>query len=185
LDCVCPSGSEIIETDSAGQYLTTKKCNICPTNTFPGPPLPVYSCKGIYLIKILACPTGAIYDTTQLNAWQCVCNTSQYTTAGNICIPTSEVNVINSQYSPNGASTITFNDGVNADGVANIFTINSDTINYFYLQTAYRCSTLKNSTSCQVLSNLCVIKLYDQSTQICTLYKNLYSAATKAEVGGE
>ena len=67
----------------------------------------------------------------------------------------------------------------------NIFTINSDTINYFYLQSAYRCSSLQNSTSCQVLSNLCVIKLYDQSTQICTLYKNLYSAATKAQIGGE
>lgn len=121
---------------------------------------------------------------TQISNWHCICNTSLYTSAGDQCIPTSEVNIINSQYSPNGANSITYNDGVNSDGTANTFNINSDTVNYFYLLSAHQCQILKNSTACQILSNLCVFKIYDSSTQICTLYNNLYASATISSVVG-
>lgn len=130
----------------------------------------------------LACQNGAIYDTTQL-VWQCVCNSTVYTSAGGQCIPTSDVNKINSKYSPNGANSITYNDGVNADGTPNIFNINSDTLNYLYLISAYECQVLRNSTGCQILSNLCVFKVYDTSTQICNLYQDLYKAAMISPLG--
>ena len=45
-ECSCPSGSAVIERDSSGQFLPMKGCDQCSSTTFPGPPLPVYSCRG-------------------------------------------------------------------------------------------------------------------------------------------
>ena len=92
-------------------------------------------------------------------------------------MPLSDVNAISVNYSPSGASSNTFSDAVNADGSAKSITISSDTISYLYLLSAYECQKLSNSTYCQILSNLCVLKLYDTSSRICLLYQNIYLAA--------
>ena len=47
----------------------------------------------------------------------------------------------------------------------------SDTIQYFYLKSAFKCMKEQDIKSCQILANICVLQLYDLQTVPCQLYK--------------
>lgn len=99
LECICPSDYAIIEKDTSGQYLKTKECLLCPDGTYPGPDGPVYECK--------ACPEGKTYDTN-VSPWVCKCDSKNYITAGDICVPISDSQFVTTNYAVNLAKGLTF-----------------------------------------------------------------------------
>ena len=100
-ECSCPKNFFVQETDLLVDILLPyKQCKECPNGTFPGPNGPVYGCK--------ACPFGKIYDTN-LNPWECICDLTQYSIAGDICIPISESIFFTTNYPINTAKSIFFN----------------------------------------------------------------------------
>jgi hypothetical protein len=123
----------------------------------------VYSCK--------ACPYGQIYDTSS-SPWKCACQISNQVVAGDECLPQADSQIITNLYPINVAKSLTFNNLETADtNVDSTLTIaNSDTIDYLYLKSAYKCLSNLEAKSCQVLANLCVLQLYDQNNPICKLY---------------
>jgi hypothetical protein len=43
----------------------------------------------------------------------------------------------------------------------------SDTFNYYYYYAAIGCWKELNPVSCQILANLCVLQLYDETSAVC------------------
>lgn len=150
-----------MEKDRAGDYLSTKECYECPTGTYPGPSGPVYAC--------VACPEGMSYDTSQ-NPWKCTCDLTLYIASGGTCVSISESQTITSNYPVNSAKTIQFTDEELQNSSDGTITINSDTIDYLYLNSGYQCLKDVNSRYCQILANLCVLQMYDQTNVVCKLY---------------
>ena len=52
-------------------------------------------------------------------------------------------------------------------------TLNSGTIQYYYLDAAVGCAEFKDVQKCQLLANLCVLQLYNSAAEVCALYKNI------------
>jgi hypothetical protein len=98
-DCSCGDGEIIVEKDIAGNYLSSKICMKCPNNTYPVPQPPAYECK--------ACPEGMINDKTS-NPYKCVCDLTNFVTAGDECIPLEDAQFILTNYAPNSAKGLNF-----------------------------------------------------------------------------
>ncbi len=144
--------------------MSTKQCFKCSHNTYPGPPLPVYSCK--------ACPSGQKYDKTTI-PWKCTCEIALQVAAGDECVLLADSKFITDAYPVNAAKSLTYNNQETSNlRVDSTFTIaSSDTIDYLYLKSAYHCLSSLDTKNCQILANLCVLQLYDQNNPVCKLYQ--------------
>lgn len=164
-ECICDSGYAIQEKDPiSGKFYTTKKCIQCPSDGYPGPNGPVYACK--------LCPYGKIYDKNR-NPWLCTCDLTSFVTAGDICIPTAESLPITTSYPVNTAKTLKFNFAETTDPLQDsvISVSSSDTIEYLYLKSGYKCLKESDIESCNALANICVLQMYDVENSACALYK--------------
>mgnify|MGYP001601352713 CR=1 FL=1 len=83
-DCSCPSGQAVFSFGLDGALLTSKQCISCVANAYQGSTTKaVTSCT--------PCPhPGMAYDTNS-EPWQCRCQASQYTQAGDTCALNSDV----------------------------------------------------------------------------------------------
>jgi hypothetical protein len=69
------------------------------------------------------------------------------------------------------ALKMTYYDLVDSPGEA--FEINSDIYRQFYVKSAIGCKVDKSPHDCQMLANLCVLKLYDEKSSVCKLYRDI------------
>lgn len=126
------------------------------------------------------------YDTT-LNPWQCRCDLTAYYPAGSFCVPLSFFTTLNSLYPVTAEIAVSYSDGIDANKNPLTIQLNgvSDTFNHLYLYSAYKCSLGFNSTYCQSLANLCVLKLYFQASPDCQYYLSLNSNFLNTNKGFE
>jgi hypothetical protein len=163
-ECKCPINYIIQEKDILVDILLPyKQCKECPPDSYPGPDGPVYECK--------ACPYGKIYEKNR-NPWECLCDLTQYTTAGDICIPITESIFLTSNYPITTAKSITLNYAETSDPLqdSTIAVSSSDTVDYLYLKSGYKCLKESNVESCNTLANICVLQMYDLNNPACKLY---------------
>jgi hypothetical protein len=164
-ECVCSQGYFIQENDLlvSDIPLPQKKCVECPKETFPGPEGPVYQCK--------ACGYGKIYDKNR-NPWECICDMTSFITAGDICLPINESIFLTTNYPINTAKSISMNYAETADPLqdSTISVSSSDTLDFLYLKSGYKCLKESNIESCNALANICVLQMYDQNNPACKLY---------------
>ena len=163
-ECYCPANNAVIEKDVNGNYLTVKQCVPCGAGDYPGGGAAVYACK--------ACPPGKIYDKSY-TPWQCVCDTTNYVTAGDVCFLRSDAQFIINGYPENSAKGLTLDNMEVADSTVDSSQAisSSDTISYLYLKAAELCLKQSDTKSCQVLANLCVLQMYDRTNPVCILYE--------------
>jgi meckelin len=93
------------------------------------------------------------------------------------------VEVINSEYPIESARSVIYNYHETSEGEGTYTLSASDSFNYYYLQAASGCRDYSDTTSCQVLANLCVLQLYNEATEVCRLFKDISS--TRASVTGD
>ncbi len=172
---MCPEGHALQEREIlSGKLLETKICNLCPNETFPGPTGPVYSCQ--------ACEYGKVYDKNR-NPWECQCDLSRFVSAGDICIPLFESLLITGSFPVNTAKSLTFTLAETNDPLQDsvISVASSDTIEFLYLKSGYKCLKESDIQSCNALANICVLQMYDKENSACMLYN--YINGLKNPVG--
>lgn len=195
LTCGCASNQIIVED----LFTETMKCQDCPSGTTAAP---LGSNIRTYCYD---CGEGKVLSQSgTVNT--CICD-ENYVSAGPRCILSTNAQIITSSYPVLTARTLTFNYmdysegtsiyddlqsksssvsslGTSTSTAQNVdsITISSDLINYLYLDNSYSCLNLNNSTACEVLANLCVLQMYDESNPACSLYlvinnsKNIYNS---------
>lgn len=168
-ECFCPENFFVQESDLlVDTLLPYKQCKECPPGTYPGPDGPVYECK--------ACPYGKIYEKNR-NPWECLCDLTAFTTAGDTCIPISESIFLTTSFPINTAKSITLNYAETSDPLqdSTISVSSSDTVDYLYLKSGYKCLKESDIESCNALANICVLQMYDQNNPACKLYNYIAS----------
>eukprot|EP00981_Chlorochromonas_danica_P008890 scaffold2338_cov184-Ochromonas_danica.AAC.1 len=167
-DCACASGKVLIERDVVGNKLTNKTCLSCPTGTLvvtsdtviagksytgsryqcqscPDPLMTMSLVNGVYSCK---CPTGyTITGVSGIGEQSCILTT----------LASSFLSLVTT------ASAVSYSQS----GI----TVNSLTIQHYYVSAVSYCTfygKALDSTYCQILANLCVLQLYDQSTIPCS-----------------
>ena len=102
--------------------------------------------------------------------WDCKCGPG-YATAGPTCVTDADRATIDSVWPVENASLVVYdkNEGEDGEGIYRLS--NSDLYNYFYLKSASDCYIYQNTEGCQILANLCVLQLYDESAEACKVYK--------------
>lgn len=92
--------------------------------------------------------------------------------AGDICIPLSESLLITSLFPVNTAKSLTFNFAETTDPLQDsvISVASSDTIEFLYLKSGYKCLKESDKESCNALANICVLQMYDKENSACALY---------------
>eukprot|EP01135_Chromosphaera_perkinsii_P003399 Nk52_evm23s242 gene=Nk52_evmTU23s242 len=154
--CVCPNAGQeaVIQFANTGDALTTATCTTCPTG-FYADPNNRYRC--------VECPyPGMTYDATLV----CKCPTGLANTGGT-CIPSGNVG------NPDTYGVIS-QAGISTS--SHLFT-------EMYPAALYFCETYQNDTACEVLSNICVLNLYDGSSTACTDYNRLLGSTSVSNNG--
>jgi hypothetical protein len=62
---------------------------------------------------------------------------------------------------------VTYYSIINSRGSVDPDSVNSDIFRQFYIAAAVGCKYRQEPKACQNLANLCVLQLYDQTTQVC------------------
>ena len=147
-----------LETFEEGGFREVKLCFSCGSlERYPGPG--VNQCE--------TCPAFGMTRSTV--TFQCECATS-FVTAGDICIDSTEVAVIENEFSSETAANVIYLSHETSDDVGTHSLSSSDTFEYYYLKSGYNCRQHKSLQDCQCLANLCVLQLYNQDTTVCQLY---------------
>jgi hypothetical protein len=162
-DCVCPTFNRIVEDFAA----KTKSCEACGVNAYQGQEpgfervAPVYEC--------LYCPSekNRSYNSA-VKPWSCQCVAST-TLSNGVCF---DNNVIRSVLPPD--AVVNYESSEN-QGTLTRFPFASGTIQYLYYDAALGCQQYGDPQKCQMLANLCVLVLYDESTNICKQFKDIVS----------
>eukprot|EP01112_Ceratiomyxa_fruticulosa_P015929 TRINITY_DN476_c0_g2_i2.p1 TRINITY_DN476_c0_g2~~TRINITY_DN476_c0_g2_i2.p1 ORF type:complete len:1026 (+),score=149.84 TRINITY_DN476_c0_g2_i2:116-3193(+) len=149
-DCVCPTGSIIVEKDQSGNYLPNKVCMQCPPSSTVS--LDGYSC--------LLCPDANMFVNSD---GKCICN-STYTTVGSQCFPKEVVRTLQTQFSTTYI-TVSYRDLVGGGSVD----LQSAVFNQYFVQSSILCGELDPS-GCQTLANLCVLQEYNTDSPACKSY---------------
>jgi hypothetical protein len=160
-DCVCPLFSRIIEDP----LNNTKTCFECNRNAYQGQEAglsrvaPVYEC--------LYCPSekNRIYNSA-LKPWSCQCNPST-TLSNGVCYDNT---ILRTVLTPE--AIINYESSENS-GTLTRFPFASGTIQYLYYDAALGCYNNGDPQKCQTLANLCVLVLYDETTNICKQFKDI------------
>lgn len=176
-ECQCNTDEAVVEKDQQGNYLETKICKKCSSNSLIDKQNIMYECK--------ECPSNKIADNTNQPP-TCRCDLSTTTTAGDECLPNEEAQFITVTYPVNLAKSISFSFEETFDSEADgtLSVASSDTIEYLYLKSAYDCLKGISNESCNALANLCVIQMYDKENVICKFY-NYLNDLSPAVVGTE
>ncbi|KAL9644222.1 hypothetical protein ABK040_005683 [Willaertia magna] len=173
-DCKCGGNQKLVEKDSLGNYLTNKECLSCGLNSIPDPN-DRYTCK--------SCPDLLMISSA--DGTECLCPTG-YQKWEKSCIYKDAYQNVNSKYPADTASSLTYTQVFenSRSGSASTETIKS----YFFYQNFYRaaanCQQFSEAKSCQLLSNLCVLQLYDESTPACKMYFSILDTIKQDRTNG-
>lgn len=180
-DCECPVASPLlIETDNQGNKLASKTCGSCPegsqvittsSTTIAG----VKYTKDLYQCQY--CPDQDLMEMTISNGvYRCSC-IAGYTLVGDervgsqSCVST-ELSSIYSSAAQSTAITVEYFGKFSS-------TVTSLTFKHFFLDAATKCSYYSISESvryCQILANLCVLQMYDDTSSVCQIHQTLINA---------
>ncbi|KAJ8322951.1 hypothetical protein O5D80_008469 [Batrachochytrium dendrobatidis] len=161
--CNCPAGQYFSDRNTNGSSLATGVCTACPSGYYPSRDLSF----------CIACPdTLNMVATLNSGSYTCSCLTAGgYTSPpqGSICMLASTVSNVISTFGAVDAS-VSFKDMIDINGNPTQNTIQSDTIAKNYIQAIGKCQVDGSLQYCQVLANLCVLAIYDQSNKLCAAY---------------
>ncbi len=175
-ECTCAQGEYVMEVQQDAQNdVWVKQCSAtCATNAWPGP-------IGGMVSYCAPCPyEGQIYNLNT-DPVTCECDVNAgYTAAAGRCLNrqfTTAYDSPQSEYSASRANQISYSaiETQAADGTWSVSpnTLNSGTIQYYYLDAAVGCTEFNDIQKCQLLANLCVLQLYNSAAEVCALYKNI------------
>ena len=161
-ECSCSANQIIEEYNQTTDYLSTKECIACNSSTYPGSNS--YACVECPDINMIRDPT----------TFACICISNSYYSSDNTCIPQSDqiASGIEENHPVERSMKVIYSNLVTSQGIIST-TIASDTFGYFYMKAAYDCYKYSDTTSCQLLGNLCVLQLYNISADVCQLYQQL------------
>ncbi|KAL1495402.1 hypothetical protein AB1Y20_016770 [Prymnesium parvum] len=186
-ECACPLGLAVVEDDGVGGLLPFKRCRACAAGKyFSG--VDAYTCTACPAANMVAradaqgCQCAAGYLSRQhLNGWwgreiSCV-PLAEYTAAGF------------AEFDTTAATRVRFRDVVGGG----TFEVSSSKIfQQLLLPAAVDCyravsaspllpraqPLLAGNEACQAVGNLCVLQLYDETTEACRLYRALQDFST-------
>ncbi|KAJ3201303.1 hypothetical protein HK099_002292, partial [Clydaea vesicula] len=124
--------------------------------------------------ECLSCPQPELMVSVFRNdssGYDCNCRTElgyQLTPMDGICLTVDEFSSF-SLYLSHGYENILSSDLLTTS-TATIF---SDIFSLHFMKAYTKCHNQWDFNSCQTLSNLCVLQLYDESSQVCTAYQAL------------
>ena len=174
-ECVCPE--VVVETDSAGNKLTSKQCADCPSGQAV---IEVsQSVAGVYYranpLQCQACPDAHMSMSLVGTSASCSC-ASLYSKVGQSllgaqsCVKTSlaAAFIANEQ----AAAQVSFTSLSSS--------VTSSTFRHYFVRVATQCKyyggSEEDSAACQVLGNLCVLQLYDASSIACSTFLSILSS---------
>lgn len=163
-NCVCANNEHLVES-AAGAF----SCVGCPpdqygylglaaagTTQYDCTPCPIEGQEYNSVTGVCACPAGEVSKAT-------------------FCVNQADWSATTNDYSPDSMDRLTYRDVESASGSAD-GTINvnpSDTFTTLLPQALYECLKTQEARMCQILANLCVYKMYDQSQASCKVLADL------------
>ena len=169
LDCECPVGSMLVESDASGAKLVAKECLACPAGTqviltdmiIAGKEYTAnaYSCQ--------ACP-GA--HMSMDSSFACTCDAT-YTVTG-----VSTVGATTCVLSDEVAEFASVEDNASLVRYSPELSLSSLTVKHYYAKAAAECKYFGGASdirACQTLANLCVLHLYDTSFGPCKTFQDI------------
>ncbi|KAI8924515.1 Meckelin [Entophlyctis helioformis] len=167
--CACSQGEYVVDRDVTGLPLSTATCSACPSGFYPS----------VDLSTCLACPDiNNMVATLSGGSYSCSCKTGGGLNAnlqGGLCVADTAVSRVITTYGT-VQSSITYQDVVDSAGQATSLTVQSDLFNNNYVKAISKCDGDGDVLSCQLLANLCVLSMYDQSSRLCAAYLKLAKA---------
>lgn len=165
-NCICQGDQYLVE--SGGQLV----CTPCGSGSYSyagalNGDVPKYEC--------MSCPLqGQVWDST---TFECACPTGT-SARGSFCVDPASYASVTNDYNPDTQDQFSFRDAevlANNDAAGSIPIGNSDTYSYLLPQALYECLQYQTKDQCQILANLCVYKMYDETAASCKALKNLQS----------
>ncbi|TPX32052.1 hypothetical protein SmJEL517_g04744 [Synchytrium microbalum] len=158
--CTCPALQYLALRNAAGTQLATGVCTACPFGSYPSSDMTTcISCPDYNML--------ASFDATT-SSYICTCrqDVGGYlaTPVSNVCITTAESAAV----STTGAGTVTY-----YNIPSGTMTITNTLLTSMYLRAASKCQYEWDVASCELLGNLCILNLYDESTAPCATYERV------------
>ncbi|KAH9270007.1 hypothetical protein BASA83_007835 [Batrachochytrium salamandrivorans] len=164
--CACPQGQYFADRDASGAPMATGVCTLCASGHYPSQDL----------ATCIPCPDPsnmiAVYSS---GSYTCSCLTGGGLTGapqGIACLSSSTVSGVISTIGQVDAS-LSFKDMIDVNGNPTSANLQSETISTNYMRAIGKCQSDGSLQYCELLANLCVLAMYDQSNKLCAAYLGL------------
>ncbi|KAJ1338883.1 hypothetical protein BSLG_006520 [Batrachochytrium salamandrivorans] len=166
---ICPQNvvsGRTSDRDASGAPMATGVCTLCASGHYPSQDL----------ATCIPCPDPsnmiAVYSS---GSYTCSCLTGGGLTGapqGIACLSSSTVSGVISTIGQVDAS-LSFKDMIDVNGNPTSANLQSETISTNYMRAIGKCQSDGSLQYCELLANLCVLAMYDQSNKLCAAYLGL------------
>lgn len=154
--CSCSSKSDaLLYFGTDGDYLSTMTCQTCDSTAYPADN-PYNVC--------LPLETGMTFDSST-GSLGC---SDGYTLINNTCYTDVQTNILNT-YPIVNAAKITYTDQTST-AKDKVEISNSALVNTYWPLNLIECNSFKNTTACQIISNLCVQTQHNENLPLCSYF---------------
>lgn len=162
-NCICSNFQFLRDVDTNGTLLTTAVCESCPSYAYPSSDLSAcISCPDIQNMV-------SVYSN---NKYSCQCQTAkgyQSIPQGGQCVMDSGMALVQSNYKNNPFS-VNYLDLVSPSGASTSALLQTSDFFSTYLYESMVDCYAYDMIACELLSNLCVLGMYDTSSAACSAY---------------